>query len=259
MGDNETPAPEEAREETWRQRLHGFFEALGGLLSTRAAIFREELGASAAALGSAIGSVLPRPASPDRGNRGPSFPPPRRSDRRNPGHLRSLCRGRGIGGVPRSEDAQARQLRVSRYARRDPEGLAGAASFREPPAARTFRRRGRNGVRVSATLIRRSRGAVPGGVGMTSREERLAALMARGREERESLAAATADVRAEIERRRAQWKLATMLATGAAAAGTIAYKLFGSASLAVRLGRSASVLSLVIGLLRAFQKVRRFF
>jgi hypothetical protein len=94
---------------------------------------------------------------------------------------------------------------------------------------------------------------------MTSHEERLAALVAQGREERESLAAATADARAEIERRRAQWKLATMLATGAAAAGTIAYKLFGRASLAARVGRSASVLSLVIGLLRAFQRVRRFF
>jgi hypothetical protein len=94
---------------------------------------------------------------------------------------------------------------------------------------------------------------------MTSREERLAALVARGREERESLATATADMRVEIERRRAQWKLASMLAIGAAAAGTIAYKLFGSASLAARLGRSASVFSLVIGLLRAFQKVRRFF
>jgi hypothetical protein len=94
---------------------------------------------------------------------------------------------------------------------------------------------------------------------MTSREERLAALVARGREERGALAAATLDIRDEIERRRAHLKLASMLATGAAAAGTIAYKLFGSASLAARLGRSASVLSLVIGLLRAFQKVRRFF
>ena len=58
MRDNETPAPEEAREETWRQRLHGFFEALRGLLSTRAALFREELGASAAALRSAIGAFV---------------------------------------------------------------------------------------------------------------------------------------------------------------------------------------------------------
>lgn len=56
MRDDEPSAPEEAREETWGQRLHGFFEALGSLLSTRAAIFREELRASAGALGSAIGA-----------------------------------------------------------------------------------------------------------------------------------------------------------------------------------------------------------
>jgi hypothetical protein len=94
---------------------------------------------------------------------------------------------------------------------------------------------------------------------MTGREDRIAALMTRGREERESLAAAAVEIREEIERRRAQWKLASMLATGAAAVGTIAYRLFGSSSLSARLGRSASVVSLVIGLLRAFQKVRRFF
>ncbi len=94
---------------------------------------------------------------------------------------------------------------------------------------------------------------------MTRREDRMAALLARGREERGSLAEAAAEIRDEVERRRAQWKLASMLATGAAVAGTVVYKLFGSASPAARLGRSASVLSLVIGLLRAFQKVRRFF
>jgi hypothetical protein len=94
---------------------------------------------------------------------------------------------------------------------------------------------------------------------MTGREDRIAALIARGREERGSLAAATVEIREEVERRRAQWKLASMLATGAAAAGTIAYRLFGSSSLSARIARSASVLSLVIGLLRAFQKVRRFF
>lgn len=58
MRDNETPAPEAVREETWRQRLHGFFEALGSLLSTRAAIFQEELGAKASALGRAIGAFV---------------------------------------------------------------------------------------------------------------------------------------------------------------------------------------------------------
>jgi hypothetical protein len=58
MRDNETSAPERAREETWRQRLQGFFEALRGLLSTRVALFREEFDASAAALGSAIGAFV---------------------------------------------------------------------------------------------------------------------------------------------------------------------------------------------------------
>ena len=94
---------------------------------------------------------------------------------------------------------------------------------------------------------------------MTEREERIALLVARGQKEREALAEATMEISREWERRRAQWKVASLLATGAAAAGTIAYKLFGSASLAARLGRSASVLSLALGLLRAFQRVRRFF
>jgi hypothetical protein len=58
MRDHEPSDPEPALEETWGQRLRGFFEALGSLLSTRAAIFREELGASAATLGSAIGAFV---------------------------------------------------------------------------------------------------------------------------------------------------------------------------------------------------------
>lgn len=58
MRDDEISPPEGAPEETWRQRLSGFFEALRRLFSTRAAIFREELGASAAALGSAIGAFI---------------------------------------------------------------------------------------------------------------------------------------------------------------------------------------------------------
>jgi hypothetical protein len=58
MRDGETPAPDAAREETWPRRLSGFFEALGSLLSTRAAIFREELGAKAGALARAIGAFV---------------------------------------------------------------------------------------------------------------------------------------------------------------------------------------------------------
>jgi hypothetical protein len=94
---------------------------------------------------------------------------------------------------------------------------------------------------------------------MTDREERLALLVERGQRERGALEDATLEIRGEIERRRSQWKAASMLATGAAVVGTVAYKLFGSSSFSARLGRSASVLSLVVGLVRAALKIRRFF
>ena len=94
---------------------------------------------------------------------------------------------------------------------------------------------------------------------MTEREERLAELVARGEREREALANATLEMRSELERRRAQWKAASVFATGAAVVGTVAYKLFGRSSYSARLGRTASVVSLVLGLVRAALKVRRFF
>jgi hypothetical protein len=93
---------------------------------------------------------------------------------------------------------------------------------------------------------------------MSGRQERLAALIERGQEERGALALETVLVREEIDRRRAQWKAASLIATGLAAAGTVAYKLFGKASLARRLSRTASAVSLAIGLLRAFRSFRRF-
>jgi len=58
MRDDEPSTPEEASKETWRQRLHGFSRALGSLLSTRAAIFQEELGARAEALARATGAFV---------------------------------------------------------------------------------------------------------------------------------------------------------------------------------------------------------
>lgn len=94
---------------------------------------------------------------------------------------------------------------------------------------------------------------------MTSREERLALLLEQGRREREALESATLEIREELERRRAQWKTASVLATGAAVVGTVAYKLFGRNSFSARLGRSASVVSLLIGLVRAALKIARFF
>jgi len=94
---------------------------------------------------------------------------------------------------------------------------------------------------------------------MTEHEKRLALLLARGQKEREALAGATMEITQELERRRAQWKSASVVLSGAAAIGTIAYKLFGRKSFSARLGRSASVLSLVIGLVRAALKIGRFF
>ena len=93
---------------------------------------------------------------------------------------------------------------------------------------------------------------------MSESQDRIAALLARGESEREDLAIAIADGREEIERRRAQWKAASMIATAIAVAASVAYRLFGKASLAARLTRIASAASLVIGLARGFRKIRRF-
>ena len=62
-----------------------------------------------------------------------------------------------------------------------------------------------------------------------------------------------------LERRRAQLKIASVLATGAAMVGTVAFKLFGRSSYSARIGRTASVVSLVLGLVRAALKIGRFF
>ena len=93
---------------------------------------------------------------------------------------------------------------------------------------------------------------------MTDREDRLALLVERGRREREALESATLEIREELERRRAQWKTASVLATGAAMVGTVAYKLFGRSSYSARIGRTASVVSLILGLVRAALKIGRF-
>jgi hypothetical protein len=93
---------------------------------------------------------------------------------------------------------------------------------------------------------------------MTEREDRIAALVARGRQEREELAATTIEIRAEVVRRKAQWRAASFLATGLAVTGTIVYKLFGRNSLSAQLGRAASVASLLMGLFRFFQRIRHF-
>ena len=93
---------------------------------------------------------------------------------------------------------------------------------------------------------------------MSGAQERIAALMRRGESEREDLAIAVFEAREEIVRRRGQWKAASLVATGLAVSATVAWKLFGKTSLARRLGRAASAVSLLVGLARGYQRVRHF-
>jgi hypothetical protein len=53
MQDDEGRDPTAVAEESWPQRVRAFFESLGSLLSTRAEIFKAELGATGMALGRA--------------------------------------------------------------------------------------------------------------------------------------------------------------------------------------------------------------
>jgi len=92
---------------------------------------------------------------------------------------------------------------------------------------------------------------------MKGREKRLAELLARGQIERQALGEAVADIRDEIERRRLQWRVVSMVAAGLATAGTVAYRLFGKSSLSARVSRAASALSLLWTLGRAYFRERR--
>ena len=88
--------------------------------------------------------------------------------------------------------------------------------------------------------------------------ERFADLKRSAQAEREALVFVVEDIREELERRRARWKVLGMLAGGAAAAGTIGWKLFGSRSPAAKIGKAASVASVGLGLARALIRLRRF-
>lgn len=92
---------------------------------------------------------------------------------------------------------------------------------------------------------------------MSLRQGRVAGLLERAEAERHALSDALADIRGEIERRRLQWKIASMVVTGVAAAGTVAYRLFGKTSLSAKLGRAASAVSFLWTLGRAYVRGRR--
>ncbi len=90
------------------------------------------------------------------------------------------------------------------------------------------------------------------------RSARLSELTARGDLERERLAGAVLDVAGNVRRHRVRWKVAGLAATGVATAGTAAWKLFGKSSPAAKIGKAASATSIVLGLGKAFLRIRRF-
>jgi hypothetical protein len=93
---------------------------------------------------------------------------------------------------------------------------------------------------------------------MKDSDRRLEELVRRGEMERRALAGAVGEIAEEVRRRRAQWRIAGLLAGGLAAAATAVYKLFGKGSLAAKVGRYSSAASLVLGLTRAALRLRRF-
>jgi len=88
--------------------------------------------------------------------------------------------------------------------------------------------------------------------------KRVAELARRAELQRAELTSALGDVALNVRDHRLRWKVAGMTATGIAAAGTAAYKLFGKASPAAQIGRAASAAAIAIGLGRAFLRLRRF-
>ncbi len=93
---------------------------------------------------------------------------------------------------------------------------------------------------------------------MTDSRNRLEALSRRAAREREELASALWETRHQASAFAQRWRYASVAASGLAAAGTFAWKLFGRNSLAAKAGRIASAASLLIGLGKGFRTARRF-
>ncbi len=89
-------------------------------------------------------------------------------------------------------------------------------------------------------------------------KDRMEELIRQGALARDDLSRSVLGLRAEIESRRARWKIASVIATGLATGATVAYKLFGKSSIAMKVGKTASAVSVLVGLTRAALRVRRF-
>lgn len=89
-------------------------------------------------------------------------------------------------------------------------------------------------------------------------EDRIGELTRRADRERRLLAESLGSVAADVRRHKTAWKFAGATATGLAATATAAWRLFGRNSPAARIGKAASGASILLGLGRAFFRLRRF-
>ena len=94
--------------------------------------------------------------------------------------------------------------------------------------------------------------------GKTNSHGRLEELSRRASREREELSSGLWEARTEAAAFRHKWRYAGLAASGLAAAGTAAWKLFGKNSFAARAGKIASAASLLIGLGKGFRTARKF-
>jgi hypothetical protein len=90
------------------------------------------------------------------------------------------------------------------------------------------------------------------------RRERIRELLQQGEAERAALAAEVAGLRKQFDERRDKLRFAGTALTAVATAATVAYKFFGSGSLAVRVGRIASAAGVLFQLSRAAFRTKRF-
>jgi hypothetical protein len=95
-------------------------------------------------------------------------------------------------------------------------------------------------------------------VNVSKAETRIDELSKRAERERRLLAESLGSVADDVRRHKTAWKVAGATATGLVTAGAAAWKLFGRNSPARRIGKAASGASILLGLGRAFFRLRRF-
>jgi len=92
-----------------------------------------------------------------------------------------------------------------------------------------------------------------------SADPEMADLLRQAEIERRLLADAVGSVRDEFDNRRREWRMAGLAAGALYGIGSMAYKVFSKSSPFARIGRAGTVASVVLGLIRAANRWRKFF